>query len=131
MDNSRKETLRSFNFPRSDHEIATETIEVGLKAYRDSFSRSVALRLLAPFLGMTPRQLRGVLYQDCGYAAPRKGQRHRLRMGVINAIRAHADYHEERAEYWRRVADAEECHERQLALWGDACQPSISLRRTA
>ena len=114
---------------RTDHAIALATTGKGLRYFEDLFGKVRAICLLAPFLGMKPRQLRGWIYSETGYAGPR--QRNRIRMGVAAGLRWLADELENHAEFLRDEADTVECHERQLTLWRDPICSQPSERRVA
>ena len=120
MPHSRKISRRVENYNgllRTDYAIALATVSKGLRRFRKLCGQVEAIRLMAPFVGMKPRQLRGWVYGEVGYTGPR--ERNRIRMGVANALRWCADELEREADLARREADEVECHERQLTLWRD------------
>ena len=114
---------------RTDYAIALATVSKALRRFRKLCGHVEAIRLMAPFIGMQPRQLRGWFYGEPRFAGPR--ERNRIRMGVANALRWCADELEREADLARREADEVECHERQLTLWRDPICSQPSERRVA
>jgi hypothetical protein len=132
MSDSRKISHRVENsngLLRTDYVIALATVSKGLRRLRKLYGYVHAIQVLAPFVGMKPRQLRGWVYSEVGYAGPR--ERNRIRIGVANALRWCADELEREADRARREADEVECHERQLTLWRDAICSQPYERRVA
>jgi hypothetical protein len=135
MSDSRKNSLRSNNgngLRRTDESLARDTVDTALKYFRPFWGHVAAMERLAPFLVMSARQLRGWTYSETGYTGP--SERHTVRMGVVKALRAHADWVEENVVgKVRREADSIECHERQLTLWRDpiCSQPTLGKARAA
>ena len=129
MSKSRKKIVRSSHFLPSDKATAVAAVDAALAALRESFTRDRAVKLLAPFLQMTPRKFHGIAYSQCGYKE--LGESAALRLGATRAKRWYADYLEQRAAYWRSIADIEESHDTQLTLWREGRSTTISLERRA
>ena len=129
MGKSRKKTSRSSHFLQRDGALAEAAVRASLQALRESFTKPLAISLLAPFLNMTPRKFRGITYAHCGYKELLADTA--LRMGATRAKRWYADYLRQRASYWDAVADQEECHGTQLTLWREGRSTTTSLERRA
>jgi hypothetical protein len=125
MANSRTKYSVTSRIGNDDREIAMASIELGLTAFEEQWRIYGAVERLAPFLALSARQLRGWRYRSAGYAGPE--ERHKIRMGVANALRWLADYYELRAQHWRRIADQQEFEEKQLSLWrNEKCERHAS-----
>lgn len=130
MSDCRKKIVRDDQKPLTNSEIALDTIKRAERCLRLVFSKGKALRFLAPYLGISPRHLYGLEYQEPGYTI--QANRHAIRMGVVKALRAYANWVDLNVvDVARREADAIECHERQLTLWRDPICSQPSERRSA
>jgi hypothetical protein len=101
----------------SDTEFAVAVVRAGVSAIRErGIKLSAALTIAAARYGISERRTRQ-LYENVGaYREPTRQEIGWLRAGQAALARSTADWHRRRAEYWARVADAEEAAGKQLAI---------------
>jgi hypothetical protein len=109
---------------QSNNESAIEAVRLGVAAYREGGKKTPhALDLIAPDLGISRRRANALCFREPRVAVT-SDERHRIRMGLVRALRRIADYLRDRADHWDAVADAQELSEKQLVLRGLGEWPS-------